>query len=243
MTRIKKVEYPLAVEALEGMEATSDERVELNRLATKHRYRSLLEVVFLLRKAGFSKDKILALTETESRLQRRMFMILDCSEFLKAQIEFAVKKRAQETNEEVYDATDEQEIEDSGEDKQAKITQKLEDAILLLLDNITEDKVLDADLDEIAKTLSVAFDKWRTITGKSNFNVVGVNAIVSVEAQKNDQKQIDDLVKKIAKVSESIKTLEEVKPDAKGTEIKTTVEEPTRQTTDKVEFAAGQEPF
>ena len=243
MPRIKKVEYPLAVDVLGDLKATPDERIELNRLATKHRYRSLLEVVFMLRKNGFSKDKILALTETETRLLRRMFMILDCSEFLKGQIEFAVKKRAQETKDEVYDATGEQEIEESNEDVQARITQKLEDAILLLLDNITEDKVLDADLDEVAKTLSVAFDKWRTITGKSNFNVVGVNAVVSVEAAKNDQKQIDDLVKKIAKVGESIRALEEVKPDENGSKTQETTGGTAAETPGETRFVADKDPF
>jgi len=199
----KKVKYPLALGKIGDLEPTPDEKLELNKIFQKERYRELGRVVLLLIKTGHSKDEICALCEIEDRLFKRIHIALQSSVFLADQIKFSLERLQKST----INDTDEALVGEIVDTKTGSFNEDLintmEGKLAMLIEAITPGKIIGADLDKIGNTFAKIFDKYRTATGQSNINVLGVQALITTGS--DDVKRLEKLAGQVDKIQRLLK--------------------------------------
>jgi hypothetical protein len=184
MTKPKQVKYPLAWDRIGNIRPTPEEILEINRMTEKDKTRELLKVFLMLRKRGESRKIIMGLCAIGDRAYEQVNIMVAASEFLTSQISVANKYLVKDTAADGgIDAALEGEFVVRTIDDAPAI---MEEKIIKLLDAMTDSKIADATLDEIANTIGKVIDKYRTMTGQSNFNMaIGIS-------QGKESKALDD---------------------------------------------------
>lgn len=184
MTKPKPVKFPLAWDRIGNIRPTPEEVIEINRMSEKDKDREMLKVFLMLRKRGESRKIIMGLCSLGDRAYDKMNIMVSASEFLTSQISIASKYLAKDTAEDGgIDAALEGDIVLRTIDDVPTI---MEEKILKLLDAMTDSKIADASIDEIGNVIGKIIDKYRTMTGQSNFNMaIGIS-------QGKESKALDD---------------------------------------------------
>lgn len=173
--------YELAEEKLEGMQLTTDEEQEIRRLLPTNKNYQKVRYIFLFLKKGWNVREISAVLNSTPLIIKKHIDRIRMSPLLSSRINIALEKTDEIT-----------EIPKEEFDK--FLISTIEKKLAIILRSITPEKIHLADLGELSRAFSVLFDKYRTATGKSNINILGISAVLDTN---NNINKIQELKKQI----------------------------------------------
>jgi len=205
MPKLKKLPYnfKLADVKLDGYDLTEEEKGEINVLGIDNARRKELKYIFLLLKKGYSENDICSILDMDYRTLRKIINKIKISKFLNKQLDMALSNLAEDLADSVGDVLEGDVVDDEDKDFNEKLREVLEEKMSILINSITVSKIYQADLDKVASSFAKLFDKYRTLTGQSNINIFGVQALV--ETKESDSKKLQKLMNDLSKIDKLLK--------------------------------------
>ncbi len=183
--KVKK-RFKIAEEKLAGLTLTREEENRIREITSNKTGYYRVKYIFLLRKKGMSKREICLILKLGYYAFEKWNGLIDTDNFLKSRIIQAI--------EEEKDITTYKEPREFNN----YTVEQLQGKIRMVLNSITPEKIMLSDLPDLVRSFSLLFDKYRTASGQSNINILGINVL---QSRDSDLKRMEELKKQIQDIS------------------------------------------